>query len=178
MEVEPQVAIHIPLKSHSFLVGSDNDFRALKQHKFFTGVDFSNLLNTKPPLLEVISPYKKKATHNSTVTNINDPSPNSSQFLLNGFNQRESRMSMKSEFLSNIENEKQNGCRECQDKLSRGSKPQSQPQREHEKIILSGNIAKRHPYLIFFQTRFLVLSDVNGQLRLRYYNPSNGEMRV
>lgn len=43
------------------------------------------------------------------------------------------------------------------------------------KIILSGMIAKRQPYLFYYQTRMLVLSD---EPRLRYYNPETKELRV
>ena len=141
-------------------------------------MDFSTLLNTKPPLLEIASPYRKKSNHDDPAINLNDYLQNPAQIILSGLNQRETRISMKSDFLSNMESENQISSRESQEKSGRGGKPQSQPQREHEKILLSGNIAKRHPYFIFFQTRFLVLSEVAGQLRLRYYNPSTNELRV
>ena len=67
---------------------------------------------------------------------------------------------------------------EVQDKTGRTSKPQSQPHSGDKKIILSGHIAKRHPYFIFFQTRLLVLSEVSGEPYLRYYKPYNNELRV
>lgn len=84
---------------------------------------------------------------------------------------------MNSEFFPSPEKVEPVQSPDIQDK-TRNSKSLSQPPREYEKILLSGHIAKRHPYFIFYQTRLMVLSDVAGELRLRYYNPSNNELRV
>ena len=42
------------------MIGSPNDFEALKAHPLFAGIDFANLHQMKPPIYDISSPYKKK----------------------------------------------------------------------------------------------------------------------
>lgn len=40
-------------------IGLNNDFKALKAHPFFEGIDFENLNEQEAPFFPVISPFKK-----------------------------------------------------------------------------------------------------------------------
>ena len=44
-----------------FNIGSKNDYEALKGHSLFRGVQFSNLHEQIPPVIEIASPHKRKS---------------------------------------------------------------------------------------------------------------------
>lgn len=125
------------------------------------------------------SPFRNKGKRASTPNEFPIYQQNPAPTLKS---QKETKANVNSETTPNPENQpkeqQQLNTQETQDKMGRNSKPQSQPHSGDKKIILSGLIAKRHPYFIFFQTRLLVLSEVSGESFLRYYNPSNNELRV
>ena len=141
-------------------------------------------MNTKPPVIELKSPFRSRSSKDNTPSNFPMNLQNPAQFQTS--NQKDIRKSPNSSFIPSPEIQTQQQPFQqsfqhqeiVQDRVDKTTKAQPQSDSEYKRIVLSGSVAKRHPYLMFYQTRLLVLSEVSGEPYLRYYNPSNNELRV
>lgn len=151
---------------HFFRSGEPNDYDALKAHPFFAGINFENLMNTKPPIADSKYSFKSKM--------VIEELPVEFAFA-------KARAIEKAQA---AENTKEVNLAETQEKsahqssLSPGKSDQSPKSLKAfgtGNTILQGQIAKRQPYFFYYQTRILILSD---EPRLYYKKPETGEIRV
>lgn len=112
------------------MLGSKNDYNALKGHPFFKGVSFDTIFDEESPILSLMTPRKQ-------VFRTDDPTAD--MFLL---------QPKKSENLPS----KQDSSTSILDFLSREALA-----KEH-KILLAGEVDKKSPYMLY-QLRQLVLTD-------------------
>ena len=156
-------------------IGTSNDYRALKEHKFFNGIDFEELNSMKPPVIKAKSPYKSKKTKTENLAD--DVGFSKAAAMVQSKLSTQSRSPKKRTSRNGDSNNSScfQSVVETSEKPCRMAKPHSLPPKREPSIVLKGNIAKRSPFFIFYQTRLLVLTE---EPSLKYYNPSTKELRV
>jgi hypothetical protein len=122
---------------------------ALKSHPFFSGIDLANIYDSKPPIYDISSPYKKKRANSGG---------DEDEFLTSqvyGFN-----------LMDKVEAQTE--------KKPSPPKQQQQQTTPTLQIILSGMVLMKDGWF-FYKTRKLVL---NNQPRLTFFDPDNGILKV
>jgi len=136
-------------------IGSENDYRALKGHPFFSGVDFANLHKQRPPIIEIVSPYKlrnKEMNFSEAVANLSNPAPP----------QQKTRKHFLSDDLQTLPEEKPM----TQQQVQEASHPAP--------YELSEVVSKKCGWL-FYLNRLLILTDKPS---LTYHDPDTKELKV
>jgi len=131
--------------------GTDNDYKALKGHSFFRGVDFAHLHRERPPIIEIVSPYKlrnKEMNFSDACANLSNPTAP----------QQKTRKHFLSDDIQILPEE------------SSKTQQQSQPNIQNE---LSEVVSKKCGWL-FYCNRLLILND---KPCLTYHDPDTKELK-